>query len=805
MGRLGLRLTLRGGREGAVRLIVTAAAVMVGVAILLAVLADFNAFRATNDRPCWECTSGAALTAGRPGPAGQAELWNYGDDIYAGQTIERLYVAALGPGAPVPPGISRLPGPGQYYASPALAALLRSVPRDELGDRYPGTLAGTIGERALAGPGELVIYVGRTPAQLAALPATVRVTHITAGTGTQIWTHYFRDAFIVAALAFLLPILILIGTATRLAAARLEERYAALRLVGASGRQISVLAAVDAVLTALLGVAGGIAAFTLLRPAIAGTAITSARYFSSQVSLTAADYAAVLIAIPAASALAALLSLRRVRISPLGVSRRVTPPAPRWWGVLPLLAGAVLFAAGVHLTNSKKISPLVLLGLLVIMIGLIAGGPWLTAQAARLLGRPLAGASSLLAARRLSDNPRAAFRAVRGLVLAVFLGTVTAGLLPAVTALTATPGARALDNVLLDQFIYAPVCGNNVNCTGGSGGLAFNPGGSGHLSGSQRIALLGLPPRTGAALLAGLRAIPGTSTYPVYSPPQDASPGGQRPGPVAKSSGPGSGRGSGQVARSGGPGPGQVATSGAPDNGIMTCASLRQLAVLGQCAPGLTAVAVNADSMYGDNPSFTTQPIASASSAAAPAGYTRLSLQAVLVRTRSPAALERTRTYLATHTPLSESGTAPRTFGEAIQARVAVGDTVERLVYIAVALTLLVAGCSLAVTAGGGLVERKRPFALLRVAGTPATALYRVVLLETVLPLAVATVVAAGVAYGVAALTVGKLAPRGTPVPVLGSPYYLLMGTGLAVSLAIILATLPLLGRMTGPAGARFE
>jgi hypothetical protein len=31
------------------------------------------------------------------------------------------------------------------------------------------------------------------------------------------------------------------------------------------------------------------------------------------------------------------------------------------------------------------------------------------------------------------------------------------------------------------------------------------------------------------------------------------------------------------------------------------------------------------------------------------------------------------------------------------------------------------------------------------------------------------------------------------------------MGTGLAVSLAVILATLPLLGRMTGPATARFE
>ena len=51
MVRLGLRLTLRGGREGIVRLIVTAVAVAIGVTILLAVLADFNAFRTTNGRP----------------------------------------------------------------------------------------------------------------------------------------------------------------------------------------------------------------------------------------------------------------------------------------------------------------------------------------------------------------------------------------------------------------------------------------------------------------------------------------------------------------------------------------------------------------------------------------------------------------------------------------------------------------------------------------------------------------------------------------------------------------------------------
>src|ERR1017187_855135 len=165
MFRFGLRLSLRGGREAVTRLAVTTLAAAIGVALLLSVLADFHAFQASSNRPYWEGTTGTTLS-GPPGPAAHADLWNYSADYYQGQTIERLDVAALGPGAPVPPGISRLPGAGQYDASPALAALLRSVPPDELGDRFSGALAGTIGAAALSGPDELVVYVGYTPAQL---------------------------------------------------------------------------------------------------------------------------------------------------------------------------------------------------------------------------------------------------------------------------------------------------------------------------------------------------------------------------------------------------------------------------------------------------------------------------------------------------------------------------------------------------------------------------------------------------------------------------------------------------------------
>jgi hypothetical protein len=160
MFRLGLQLTLRSGREAMVRLLVTAAAVAVGVALLLGVLAEFHAYEANANQPCWSCTQGASVPATLPT---HGELWNNSVDFYQGQTISRLDVAALGPNAPVPPGISKLPPAGSYYASPALAALLKTVPADELGARFPGTMIGTIGQAGLDGAGELAIYVGYPP------------------------------------------------------------------------------------------------------------------------------------------------------------------------------------------------------------------------------------------------------------------------------------------------------------------------------------------------------------------------------------------------------------------------------------------------------------------------------------------------------------------------------------------------------------------------------------------------------------------------------------------------------------------
>ena len=182
-------------------------------------------------------------------------------DQFGNQAIDRVDLAAAGPNAPVPPGIPHLPGPGEYYASPALdERSFESEPANELRDRFPGRQIGTIGAAALPSPNSLIIVIGHTARQLSQAPGAVEVGAIqrtpancyacqnTIGSGPVL-------QFILAggAVALLLPVLILIATASRLSAARREERFAAMRLVGATPRQISVVSAVEAVVAARRG------------------------------------------------------------------------------------------------------------------------------------------------------------------------------------------------------------------------------------------------------------------------------------------------------------------------------------------------------------------------------------------------------------------------------------------------------------------------------------------------------------------------------------------------------------------------
>jgi FtsX-like permease family len=757
MYRLGLRLVARSGREAFLRLVVTSLAVGVGVAILLAVLAEFHAFQATSNRPSWESTQGTPVSRAAATPG--AELWNYSENIYKGRFIEQLDVAALGPGAPRIPGLSRLPAAGQFSASPALSRLLRTVPADELAARFPGQQAGLLGDAALSGPDELAIVVGYSPSQLAAVPGTVAVRQIATAPQLMGTTNLYRLGFGIAAAVVLFPLMILINTATRLAATRREQRLAALRLVGATPRQVNVIASVEAVVTASAGVAIGVLGFLAIRPLLESISFSGVRFFGYTVTPTPWGYLAMIVLVPLLAAVSSLVSLRRVWITPLGVSRRTTPRPPGWWRVLPIFVGIPLFIVPVVRNPADPNGAPALVGLLLIMSGLMLGGPWLTMEISRMLARMARGPSTLLAARRLSDNPKAAFRTSAGLVLAVFAGSLVACVVPAFDA-AQTHGAAAQ----LSTVLRVPL-GNGPDAAG-------------------------LDPETGGRLVSFLDSQPGVTAVPVYADP-----------------------GSG------------------PAESVVSCSAIRALPVLGSCAPGVAAVRASVGELIStDNPIYfnSNLPAVNHSSPRATESVSGLPIAALLVRTDSPDTLERVRTYLTGFEAMSRSATSPKggggpsvwqmgllepeTFGEVTQIRTNDDRNVERVVLAIVALTLIVAGCSLAVSVAGSMLDRKRPFTLLRLAGTPLKTLTRVVLLESIAPLVAATVVAAGVAIAIAepplrALFAANLGPHQDFAraghPTLG--YYLTMLAGLALATLVVVGAMPLLNRITRPENARFE
>jgi hypothetical protein len=194
----------------------------------------------------------------------------------------------------------------------------------------------------------------------------------------------------VVALAILAPVLIFIGTATRLSAARREERFAAMRLAGATRKQVSLLAATESTVAAVLGVAAGFGIFFLLRTPVAGIPFIGQPFFPGELSLSLPDILAVAVGVPVFAAVAARLALRRVHISPLGVARRATPKPPRAWRVAPLLAGLAelgFWTVHGHPASIPGQIQAFASSFLLILVGLFIAGPWLTMAAARAMAR----------------------------------------------------------------------------------------------------------------------------------------------------------------------------------------------------------------------------------------------------------------------------------------------------------------------------------------------------------------------------------------------------------------------------------
>jgi hypothetical protein len=744
MIRLGLRLALAGGREAVVRLVVIAAAVAIGTGLLLSTLAGLNAVNTQNVRYAWLNTGVAKTTAvGHADPA----WWLVRGDYFHGATVARVEVAATGSNPPVPPGIPRLPGPGEFYASPELSRELHGTPADQLADRFPGRQIGTIAADALPAPNSLIAVIGDTPEHLSGVPHAHRVTRIEtidpskcSGCFAGTPADGIDLILAVVAAALLFPLLMFIGTATRLSAARREQRFAAMRLIGATPPQISLIATVEATLAALAGTIAGFGVFLALRVPLARIPFTGAPFFTSDLALSWLDVLLVAVGIPLAAAVAARVALRRVQISPLGVTRRVTPKPPRVWRLVLLVLGLgelAYFVGRRPATTDGQITAY-LSGIFMVMIGLVVAGPWLTMTASRMLARRASRPATLIAGRRLADNPQAGFRAVSGLMLALFVTAVASGIISTIVD-NRGPGDQpnsAVNGALVQNF---------------------RPGET----------VEGAPPPTAATIPAGLRSVPGVRDVLVtHQNPQfrDGVPNDVLPGVIA-------------------------------------CSDIAANQIFGQCPAGAQVASVFSDLLGPHNGLDADTATVWRAAPIAPGALASLPVLSIVVRTDgSAAAIEQARTLLEVAYPGSD---LPATDGE-FQADFA-NQLVQwqQLANVVILTSLPIAGCSLAVSIAGGLSERKRPFSMLRLTGARLAMLQRVVALESAVPLLFVAALATGIGLLTAHLFLRAQLDYSLRSP--GVAYYVLVIAGLVASLGIIASTLPLLRRITGPETARNE
>jgi hypothetical protein len=346
----------------------------------------------------------------------------------------------------------------------------------------------------------------------------------------------------------------------------------------------------------------------------------------------------------------------------------------------------------------------------------------------------------LIAARRLADNPKAGFRAVSGLVLALFITTVAVALITTQNAKSAGPldGSAAAD-VLVEQF-----------------------------SDSAQPVTVPTPP---AALAGRLHAIAGVGGMLTIHAERGLT--------IAP------------------------AVFGLPERfgdlpgALVSCTQLASIPALGRCPAGAAVAVFPADGVFGvESLAKVTWPAASVPAAR----LGRLPVLAINVATNgTAAAVERARTVLDTAYPGYDP---PATLREQRADSIQQDLAYQQLADVVVLTSLAIAGCTLAASVAGGLAERKRPFGLLRLAGTPLGLLQRVVALESAVPLLVTAVLSIGTGFAAAAMYAkAQVGPFAAP----GAAYYVITGAGIAVSLGIIASTMPLLRRMTGPEVARNE
>ena len=258
---------------------------------------------------------------------------------------------------------------------------------------------------------------------------------------------YSWFALALLACAFILPALFnLTAQAAVLGASGREQRLATLRLLGLSSRQVERMAIVETGLQAIIGIVLGGLISQLIAPVFTQLDFQMRSISLPEILLPWWGYLAVAGVLFLLAIGAALVGMRRVRVSPLGVAKRQMPAAYRWWRAIVFL---VIVAVGGAFLFGKAGPPTAMV--IVVMFGMLMSinliAPFVLQLGAHILSL-FPGTAHFVACQRVAGNARPAWRRSAAIgffgYLAGFLVTAPLGSDALALSLKEDPGTNVV-------------------------------------------------------------------------------------------------------------------------------------------------------------------------------------------------------------------------------------------------------------------------------------------------------------------------------------------------------------------------
>lgn len=176
--------------------------------------------------------------------------------------------------------------------------------------------------------------------------------HAALGMGPQ---DSMMDTWVILALfacAFLLPtIFSLTAQAAVLGASGREKRLATLRLIGLSSGDITRMTMLETAVQALIGIVLGGFISVLLAPIFSNLTFQDVPVGASEIILPWWGYLTVAAVVFFLAVGASVAGMQRVRVEPLGVSRKEMPPALKYRGVIIFVVFTIFTLVLVNQTN----------------------------------------------------------------------------------------------------------------------------------------------------------------------------------------------------------------------------------------------------------------------------------------------------------------------------------------------------------------------------------------------------------------------------------------------------------------------